>query len=293
MILVDTNDIVRIISSTTGDIEVSADWVDWTTGPAVTPGSTITLITTATTTTVVASPAASTQRQVKSLVVANRHASTSMGVTVEKFDNTNAANVWQGTLLAGESVVYDGARWHPYDATGIPKTAYINTDPTWKRSILINDHSISSATATEVSEMSIALTPGTWNFKYNLILQSATTTVGLLLGVNYTGTATRFMAWLKWPDVGVLAATGQMDDASAIATGAIVAYSNTRTESTTAPNMNTGTAGVITVDQDHFVILDGIIVVSDTGDLELWHGSETATATRVEAGSTLEVIKFG
>lgn len=291
MILADTSDLIRVISSTTGDIEVSADWVDWT-ATTFTPGHTTTLITTATTTTIVGSPAASTQRQAKAIVVANRHASTSMGVTVEHFDGTNAANVWAGTLIAGESVVYDGQRWHPYGATGQPQIAYVNTDPTVKRSVLINDHSISSATATEVAEMSIALTPGTWTFDYNLILQSATTTVGLLLGINYTGTATRLVAWLTWPDAGVVAALGQMDDASAIATGAIVAYSNTRTESTTTPNMNTGTAGVTVVDVDVPAVLKGIIVVSDAGDLELWHGSETATATRVEAGSNLEVMKM-
>jgi hypothetical protein len=115
-----TPDIVRVISSASGDIEVSADWVDWT-PTTFTPGHTNTLITTATTTTIVAGPA-SDQREVKAILIANRHASTSMGIIVEHYDGTTPVNVWAGTLLAGESVWYDGKRWYPYSASGLPKT---------------------------------------------------------------------------------------------------------------------------------------------------------------------------
>ena len=110
MILTTTSDIVRVTTSTTADIDVAADWADITT-TAFTPGRTGTKISSAATTTVVAAPLASTQRQVKSLIIANVHASTSNVVTVEYYDGTNAHQSYKRTLLAGESIQYDGQTW--------------------------------------------------------------------------------------------------------------------------------------------------------------------------------------
>lgn len=118
MNLADTNDLIRVVTSSTADVHVSAEWADWPTAGGFTPGHTTTLITTATTTTVVAAPAASTVRQVRQLVLANRHASTANTVSVEHFDNTNAARVFSASLAAGESVSYDGTKWVRYNANG-------------------------------------------------------------------------------------------------------------------------------------------------------------------------------
>jgi hypothetical protein len=157
------------------------------------------------------------------------------------------------------------------------------------KSVLTADHSISSTTATEVTDLSQTLVAGTYRFAYYLLCQSATATVGLTFGVNYTGTVTRIVAMVKWPDTGTTATAGTVDDT---ATGAqIVAHTVARTKASSTTNLSTGTGGVATVDVDLFVTITGILVVSDGGDLELWHGSETATATSVEAGSSLVVTR--
>lgn len=157
---------------------------------------------------------------------------------------------------------------------------------------LASDHSVSTVAPTKVTSLDTTLVAGTYRFSYWLILQSATTSVGLNFAINYTGTATRIVAMLQWPDTGVSAALGAMDDTANAATGQIVAYSNTRVENTTTATMSTGTTGVVTADVDHFATIEGIVVTSDGGNLELWHGSETATATRVEGpGSSVLITR--
>lgn len=117
MILSSTSDIVRIVTTSTADIQVYASWADITTS-AFSPDRTNTIITSATTTTVVGSPASSTQRQVKTLSISNRHASTSNTVTVQEYDGTNSISVFKATLAAGESAVYTGTSWIYYDSSG-------------------------------------------------------------------------------------------------------------------------------------------------------------------------------
>ena len=117
MNLTGTSDVLRIVTTSTANLDVQASWVDQTT-TAFTPGRTNTAIASATTTTVVASPTASTQRAVTSLKIFNRHASIAQGVTVEHFDGTTSCRVWAGTLAAGEHLEYDGKRFIKFDAVG-------------------------------------------------------------------------------------------------------------------------------------------------------------------------------
>ena len=117
MNLTSTSDIVRIVTTTTANLDVQASWADQTT-TAFTPGRTNTAISSATTTTVVGSPAASTQRAVTSMKIFNRHASTAQGVTVEHFDGTTSCRAWAGTLAAGESLEYDGKTFKRYTSGG-------------------------------------------------------------------------------------------------------------------------------------------------------------------------------
>jgi len=156
---------------------------------------------------------------------------------------------------------------------------------------LTADHAISSTTATEVTGLELAnVQPGTYVFEYFIIYQSATTTVGIGLGVNFTGTQTRFVVRRDDVTTGTTTATGVTDDVSNNLTGALVEGWCARTVSTTAPNMlNTGVA-VVTV--DNLVQLVGIIVVTVAGNLELWHSSETATSTTVALGSVVRLTRI-
>jgi hypothetical protein len=102
LLLTSTSDIIRIVTGSAADVDVHASFMDIN-GTTVTPGRTNTApITTATTTTVVASPGASTQRNIKALFVHNTSASVSTTVTIQHFDGTNSIDIVNCTLLADE-----------------------------------------------------------------------------------------------------------------------------------------------------------------------------------------------
>lgn len=154
---------------------------------------------------------------------------------------------------------------------------------------LAADHSIASAAATKVSGFDIGLAVATYEFRYSLIVQSTNVLVGLTFGVNFTGTLGRVVVTRRYVSTGVVAPTGVMTDTSAIATGAFVEGQAARALSTTAPNLpNTG---VLNPDQDCLTIVEGVLVADDVGTLELWHASESAVTTTVEAGSVLVVTR--
>jgi len=117
LLLTSTSDVVRIVTaSAVSTITVDASYLDNASG-TITPGSTITNITTATTTTVVAAPGSSTQRNVASLSIANNNASSANAITVQKFNGTIAADLITVTLLAGETLIMDEmGRWRHYDS---------------------------------------------------------------------------------------------------------------------------------------------------------------------------------
>lgn len=119
LLLTSTSDIIRLVTGTaTSTIEVHTSHVD-VSGSTITPGRTNTRITTATTTTIVASPAASTQRNVKAIYVTNNSSGTSCTVGVEHFDGTNSIELMQFVLLPGENMGYreDGS-WVHSDQNG-------------------------------------------------------------------------------------------------------------------------------------------------------------------------------
>ncbi len=114
LLLASTSDIIRVITGTaTATIEVHASYADLN-GTTVTPGRTNTRITTAATTTVIASPGASTVRNVKGLYIANTTAGTNCDVTVQHFDGTNSIELIGFVLLPGEKLGYreDGSWVH-------------------------------------------------------------------------------------------------------------------------------------------------------------------------------------
>ena len=118
LLLSSTSDIVRVITAAAAAIKVHASYVDNAAG-TITPGRTNTSITTATTTTVVASPAASTHRNLKHLNITNTHASQSCNVKVEHFDGTTAVELMGFVLLPGENMVFnEEGRWVHRDAQG-------------------------------------------------------------------------------------------------------------------------------------------------------------------------------
>lgn len=123
IILATTSDVIRIITSAAPALDVHASYVDNQTATATpyTPGRTNTAIASATTTTVLAAPAASTQRQLKHLILSAKGGANT--VTVQLFDGATAYQLFFATLATGETIEYeDLAGWFVRDATGALKT---------------------------------------------------------------------------------------------------------------------------------------------------------------------------
>lgn len=117
-----TTETLRLITSSTADIDYSISYADITTTTFV-PSTSEGKITTATTTTILSAPAVSTQRQIKLVTIRNRHASTANTITVLKDISATQYYLTPSiTLLAGETAQYiDSSGWTYYASSGAPK----------------------------------------------------------------------------------------------------------------------------------------------------------------------------
>lgn len=99
--------LVRIVTSSTADIEVHSSWTDYTAGPpeVYAPAGVNFTVVTATTTTIVPSPASGTIRNLRTVFIRNTHASTSNTVTLEHNDGGNISELFKAALAAGEMLV--------------------------------------------------------------------------------------------------------------------------------------------------------------------------------------------
>lgn len=111
LLLTATTDKLQIITGAAGTLDVHASFIDMSNAdPPVVKGSSSsrqnTAITTATTTDVVASPAASTSRNVKTLHIRNKHATTATDVTVQFNQNATLFELWKVNLAPGDALEY-------------------------------------------------------------------------------------------------------------------------------------------------------------------------------------------
>ncbi len=131
---------------------------------------------------------------------------------------------------------------------------------------------------------------GTWKFKYTLIYQTAAATTGISFGMNHTGTAGQYQAQWTHPTTGGAAATGIGDNDTATAAGQLMEGKN---EGVLNAVIGSATVGVAVANTDILAVLEGIIVVTASGDLQMKMGSEVAaSAVRIMADSTLELVKI-
>lgn len=288
LLLTSTSDKIRLTTSGTADIDVHTSYLDYD-GTDVTTGRDNTKITSATTTDIVAAPASATTRNVKTIHIANVHASTANTVTLIHTDGTDAIALESVSLAAGERLGYvEGVGLRVYDANGIEKApplavgSYIVTR-------LASTVTIASTTAAKVTGLDTAVSAaGTYVFEYFLRFQSATGTVGWKLSSSFSGTASVYDYTLMFPTGTTTDSTGVADQV--VTAPGVMATQAGRAEDTTGAMIMT--AGVDTTAADILVQLTGLMVCSTTGNIELYHGSETATNTSIMVDSLLRVTRF-
>lgn len=125
MLLTSQTDVINLTTSTVADIDIQASWDDITT-TTFTPGRTNTKFTSAKTDIIIGHPGASTQRQIKTIVIRNIHATTSNIISITHTDGSTSVTVYSRTLLAGEAVEYNGRIWQPFSAAGVPESTIVS-----------------------------------------------------------------------------------------------------------------------------------------------------------------------
>lgn len=121
LLLNSTSDLLQVITSAAGQIDVHASWADLASG-SVTVGRLNTRINTQATTTVVGSPAASTSRNVKEVHIGNNHATVSNTVSLQHTDGSNVVVIEQATLAPLERMSYvEGVGIRVFDSQGREK----------------------------------------------------------------------------------------------------------------------------------------------------------------------------
>ena len=151
-----------------------------------------------------------------------------------------------------------------------------------------NSSNIANQTQTAVMTITATGTGRFW-FKCVLIYQSDTTTVGIDVSVNHTGTLTQFLVEHRFSSTGGSAATAAATEATAAATGNLYESQGMRTKDTVIG------AGTVSVDStaDMMSTIEGFFVASVTGDLVIKMANETGTANvKAMQGSFLELKKL-
>lgn len=282
LLLTATTDTIEIVTGQACSVDAHASYMDMSNAdPPVVKGSTSGRthknITTATTTaSCVPAPAASTIRNVKSLNIRNKHATDSVTVTVQFNQNASLFELHKVTLLAGEALEFiEGIGFF---VLGAQMLGY--------KKELASDASNSTTTAAEVTGLSLATATGNFAFRYYLRVQTSASGTAVKFAVNYDGTVTAFVYWYYAATSLATAADGVIDQTVSSTTGGLFCVEADRAKSTTAL---TAFVSIDTANADTLFVIDGMMVVTVAGNLELWHGSETAAATSVMAGSKLLV----
>jgi hypothetical protein len=160
-----------------------------------------------------------------------------------------------------------------------------------KKTTLSVEYTNNSTTGTEVTGLSFNSMPaGTYYVKWFLLYKPDATTTSPKFGVNPTGTITRMSAVFHFPSAGVTAATGTMEDLLNVTTGAVWAHLIANVASSTAPNL--GPLVATTAAATHYLDVEGVIVTSTTGDIELWMGCDEAATARLQVGSSGMLMRF-
>ncbi len=285
LLLTATTDKIQLVTDAAVTVDVHASYMDYN-GSTVTPGRTNTAISTAATTDIVASPASSTQRNIKTLHIRNRHASTPVTVTLVFDQNGTDYELYKVVLLAGSSLEYiEGIGFFTLASNLNTGTGGLTVVK------LASDFTNSTTTPTNASGLNLTTGTGTFRFIYWLLYQSAATGTGIKVSVDHTGTVTAFVANIRFAGVTTTASAADAGQAVVAAAAGIHNSLSGRAKSQAGWGV---TASVDAANSDMLMIVEGLCIVTVDGSLNLWAGSEVgASQILIKTGSALELVKLG
>jgi hypothetical protein len=163
-----------------------------------------------------------------------------------------------------------------------PAAGAVNSAAAPSETWLIN--TADNAVTTVETVMSVTgLVAGTYLYEYFVVWRSGNTGTGTAFAVDYTGTVTRTRVHRRYQSTGAAAATGVSDGVSTTLTGQLVEHMSGVTDNAPlGPN-----TGVGSTTEDQFDTIQGIMVVSDGGNLNLTMTGEGNGAVTFKADSFL------
>jgi hypothetical protein len=145
----------------------------------------------------------------------------------------------------------------------------------------------STTTAASATALEQVLAAGTYLIKAWVVYQAAATTTGIEFRLNHTGTVTRCAATWYTLTTGTTATSGIADQATTLTAQMMEGKGQRANNTATGP-----TQGVDTANADQFAVLEGIVVVTASGTLQLMFNSEVAaSAVTLQVGTTMTVTK--
>lgn len=282
---------IELVTSSGADIDVALVYYQHVDAATYADGKPVhTKITTAATTTICAGVGDTTSQRIGSVQIKNIDAAVSNTVECRVTSDSGVGldaglvvSLWTVTLLPGESMTYNGHNWAHNPANYGTFTPVVLA--------LAGDQSNSTVTPTEVTGLSVvSVQPGVYTFDYYILYNSGVTTTGVRFDVNFTGTVTSFVWNQYWSDLSATAATAVPDQDNIGAAGHVMASFASRAKGTAGrgTTLSTDSAG-----SDMLMRIEGLMIVTVAGDLELWHGSEVAAISTIKAGTSLVLTKTG
>ncbi len=192
------------------------------------------------------------------------------------------------TFLRGDGTWQTVAAGTEYIFRTATSTVTAGGFTTWQ--ILAADQIASQSNSATIMFSTKSVGAGTWNFAYHLIYQTAATTTGLGISVNHTGASPgHYVAMSRFVSTGGAAATGVADQVQSSQTAGIVEGKGERALNT----VSSFTVGVDTASANCYTVYSGILVVTNSGDLQLKVVSEVnGSNVHVKAGSHLILNKI-
>ncbi len=285
MILKHASAVLDVITSTAATINVHVDYMDLvdaaTTG---TPAPVNTNIASATTTTIMTGVGTTTARRALFISFRNTHATLSDDLTLRHYDGTSVTSeIIKFTIAAGETRTFNG---DSFSVPDVSRTYVLGSSSVFALTGDISNSTVTPAALTTMTASSIPA--GTYLIEYFILHQSSITTTGVKFDVNFTGTVTHIVWDEEYVDNTATASTAAADQDAIAATAQVLGAFASRAKGTAGRGT---TISVDTANADMFITIRGMMIVTVSGNLELWHGSETAAQTTVLQGTSLRLTR--
>ncbi len=140
---------------------------------------------------------------------------------------------------------------------------------------LLADQNSNNSTPAIVTGLRHIVNNGTYTFQYFIRYRSDTAGTGSKFDVNHTGTVTSFVWNQRWVDVSATASTSVPDQDNIQTAGGVMGAFASRSKGTAGRGTS---LSVDTVNLDMLTIIEGLMVVTVPGSLDLYYGSEASAA---------------